>query len=180
MSTVATANPLMPAARVAAAEPRRASLSWGTAPLLFFVATGTAAHGKAIETQPPANEAVAPHQSQTALVSWYEQKAQIIRELGPNWDGYGADPIASDTIDNMIQLLRTLLPAGSLQGSLVPAADGSLQAEWHLASVALGLLLEEDKTVSTWVRATGSDFEIEKYGSEALQLFQSVASVALA
>lgn len=110
---------------------------------------------------------------------WIARSIAAVRALGSDWDGYGADPIAPQTIATMEFLLSSLLPDRAVSGSIVPGADGSLQAEWHLEEVELGLIVEANGEVSTWVRPVGGDHETEAHGIAARNLFWSVANSAL-
>lgn len=47
----------------------------------------------------------------------------------PNWDGYGAHPIAQETIDTARSIYR-MLPAEWDDPALAPSADGSIGFEW--------------------------------------------------
>lgn len=102
-----------------------------------------------------------------------------VRSLAWNWDGYGADPISQGTIARMSEVLDEWLPENVVAGSIVPGADGSLQAEWHLQHIEMGVVVEADDTVSAWLRSPGSDHETEAHGMEARDLIWSVANTAL-
>lgn len=111
----------------------------------------------------------------SAAQSWVDAHAAAIRALTPNWDGYGADPIKPSTLDQILQYLKLALPEGGKVGALVPGADGSVQAEWHLKALSIGLLVEEGGAVSCWVRQAGSSDEVEATGLQAVELFRSIA-----
>jgi hypothetical protein len=110
---------------------------------------------------------------------WIARGVAAVGALETDWDGYGADPIAPQTLATMEFLLSTLLPDRAASGSIVPGADGSLQAEWHLEEIELGLVVEANGDVSTWVRPVGGDHETEAHGIAARNLFWSVANSAL-
>lgn len=112
-------------------------------------------------------------------LDWIEVAMRSIRSLGADWDGYGADPIAEQTIRQLAWLLRHDVPDRAEVGSIVPGGDGSLQAEWHLDSVELGLIVEPGGSVFAWVRPRAGP-EIERSGLEARELFWSVANIYLA
>jgi len=120
-------------------------------------------------------------QAPRALPSaWFERQAAAIKTLPQNWDQYGADPIARAVVDRVVAILKSYLPSNARPGSIVPGADGSVQAEWHLQQLSMGLLAEEDGTISCWVRAHAAADETERFGLEAIDLFATVARTALA
>lgn len=52
-----------------------------------------------------------------------------IRELGPDWDGYGArrpDPAACDRADALVTLLRL----AGIEPSVCPTSRGGVELEW--------------------------------------------------
>jgi hypothetical protein len=65
---------------------------------------------------------------------WLAAELAKIAALKPNWDGYGADPIAPETCEALRRALIDLPSA-----CIVPGADGSLQAEWHTAEASIEL-----------------------------------------
>jgi hypothetical protein len=113
-------------------------------------------------------------------ISWIDAQAGRVANLGDNWDGYGADPVSLGTLGILTNFLREVLPAGAPEGSLVPGADGSIQAEWHLLSGSFGLLVEHDRNISAWMRQTGSGLDVEHSGLAALELLRSAALKAMA
>jgi len=115
-----------------------------------------------------------------AKLPWLRGKIEAIRHLQANWDGFGAEPIDPVVAQTIEQLLVALLPMGAREGAIVPGADGSLQAEWHLPTLSVGLLVNDDLAVSCWALAAGSDVEVEKFGTSAREMFRSIASVSLA
>lgn len=105
--------------------------------------------------------------------SWYDARLDAIADLKADWDGYGAPPIPLCVISQMRSLLGRFLPKGSARGFIVPGADGSLQAEWHMREGSLGLIVEEDELATVWLRV-GSK-ERERRGIQALDMFETVA-----
>ena len=104
--------------------------------------------------------------------AWVETQLRKLEALPINWDGYGADPIHPGVLRLMGASLEQMLPITALPGNVVPGADGSLQAEWHLERASFGLLVESDGTLSCWVRPINTP-EIERFGLAARDLFQS-------
>lgn len=71
---------------------------------------------------------------------WINPVAQQIRQLKklqPNWDSYGAKPISKAAIDLMIDLLAGVSSSNTPPPTLVPSAEGHLQAEWHMKGINL-------------------------------------------
>ncbi|PZU71069.1 hypothetical protein [Sphingobium sp.] len=128
----------------------------------------------------PLQEAMSVFSAGASRISWLDQQARKVRSLQHDWDGYGADPIDANVLEFVLGILRNALPRDSVPGNLVPGADGSVQAEWHLRNVSLGLLVEEDKTVSAWSYNPTMAVETEKFGMEAISYFMSLAKTALA
>ena len=84
--------------------------------------------------------------------SWHASQLQNISELKHNWDGYNADPIGRDVLDQMrFELADERLSAFGV-GHVVPGADGSLQAEWDHHDRSFGLLVEVDGTFVFWLQ----------------------------
>ena len=111
-------------------------------------------------------------------VDWIRFAMLSIRSLRTNWDGYGAAPISEGTIEQLEKILRHDLPEQMQPGSIVPGADGSLQAEWHLETTEMGIVVESDGSISSWVKARGGP-EVERVGLQARELFWSVGQIAL-
>jgi hypothetical protein len=121
---------------------------------------------------------IAPVQVAPVGLSWHRAQLNQIAELGENWDGYGAEPIEPKTIRRMGSLLDQFLPSHIRAGNIVPGADGSLQAEWHLVINSFGLLVGDDGVVSAWLRHRETGAEVERWGFEAFSLFQSALNLA--
>jgi hypothetical protein len=81
--------------------------------------------------------------------SWIGRSLDHVRHLPPNWDGYGADSLNWLVIRKLGEVLAGVNPAeGFWPANIVPGADGSLQAEWHLPDFSTELCIEADLTVS--------------------------------
>lgn len=104
--------------------------------------------------------------------AWVDARLSKLASLQADWDGYGADPVDRDQLNILGALLKAHLPAGAPRGAIVPGADGSVQAEWHLAGSSFGLLVEEGRRVSSWVRPRNGGVETEVIGLEAPSLLQ--------
>lgn len=110
---------------------------------------------------------------------WLTRQATTLRSLGPNWDGFGAEPINHEQIARLVSLIKDRIPSQSQPGSLVPGADGSLQVEWHTAAASLGMLIEDDGIISTWLKPVDADTEVERFGLDALELLVAAARTYL-
>lgn len=110
--------------------------------------------------------------------NWIDADLQKLVGLSRNWDGYGADPISRQTLSAMRQMLVRLLPSPATPGSIVPGADGSLQAEWHLGDTSFGLLIERDGSIECWVDVCGVEDTSE--GLAAEDMFRALANANLA
>lgn len=104
---------------------------------------------------------------------WLAKEFAKIGRLEPNWDGYGAEPIPSDVQRRMLSILIDRLPLDSVKGTIVPGADGSLQAEWHLRELSLTFTIEPEQAVFCCLEIGGS--EKCEAGTEALELLRNVA-----
>jgi hypothetical protein len=111
---------------------------------------------------------------------WVNAGARQVYLLRDNWDGYGASAVSVDRLNMLTQYLDKIVPETAPVGSIVPGADGSIQAEWHLRSGSFGLLLEEGADVSAWMRPADSPREIERTGLAALDLLRAAIFHAMA
>lgn len=148
----------------------RRDISW-IAPLALVLATSNPAVAEA--TQIGGERGLTrPDQSIMHIKSrrWFDVQLEQIRGLGLNWDGYGAEPIAEHVVSRLNSLLSGNAPQVTQSGSIVPGADGSLQAEWHIDRSSFGLLVEDSGQISCWLRRPGQP-EIEAFGLEAIELF---------
>lgn len=105
--------------------------------------------------------------------TWIGSALTTVRHLKTGWDGYGAPKIDWQVIRKMSRALANLQPADAYRvGAIVPAADGSLQAEWHLEQLSVEFCIDADLGESLWVqdRSTGQATETE--GAEALADFE--------
>jgi len=60
-----------------------------------------------------------------------EELAEVWEECGePNWDGYGAIPVSSDSYQNAQRLLLAL-PLGAKLPSVGAVPNGNITLEWH-------------------------------------------------
>jgi len=155
--------------------------AWATASMVLAVLGTPSASATTFASPPmvPCQRATAT-QASSEVDPWISESLKTIRSLEADWDGYGADPINETTIKRMEYFLNDLLPKNAVSGSIVPGADGSLQAEWHLDNTELGFVVEPTGEYSSWVRDLRQDVEIERVGLDAWSLFHSVGQLALA
>ncbi len=133
-----------------------------------FNATGT--YGTATPAAP--NLVLVAHsQTRDCGVAWIDSQVKRISKLKRNWDGYDAPAITLGQLNLLTSVLSSILPAGAPSGSIVPGADGSLQAEWHLRHASYGLVVEEGQPISVWYHPRGGA-EIERTGIAAMSLLQ--------
>jgi hypothetical protein len=110
---------------------------------------------------------------------WADAQLRSLQMLQPNWDGYGADPIGISRLNVLARLLKNNLPDNAPVGSIVPGADGSVQAEWHLHAASFGLLVNETGAISTWYQPS-QGAEIERSGPAAMELLKAAVLSTLA
>lgn len=113
---------------------------------------------------------------QSVCAPWVDAQIACINELQANWDSYDADPLQVKTVSQLRSLLSESFQASGVPGQLVPGADGSIQAEWHLAQASIGLLVEDDGTYSSWIRFNDTEKQIEEFGAAGLDLFKALVS----
>jgi hypothetical protein len=65
-----------------------------------------------------------------------------LQELPPNWNGYGAVPIAADILRAARFFVLSLPNAFSVKPQIVPMTQGRLQFEWHSGPVSLEIEFE--------------------------------------
>lgn len=106
-------------------------------------------------------------------LSWIGRRLDQIRRLPENWDGYGADCLDWLVIRRLGEVLSSIYPAEVFwPANIVPGADGSVQAEWHLADRSTELCVDADSEVSLTIidRRTG---RLEEFtGEDAILAFE--------
>jgi hypothetical protein len=114
--------------------------------------------------------------SANSCAPWIDRQIAQLQALQSEWSKFDADPLQLKTISQLRALLSNSRRSDGVVGHLVPGADGSLQAEWHLKSATVGLLVEDDGTYSSWVRFHDSEQHVEEYGPSALSFFQTLVN----
>ena len=144
----------------------------------FFAAAILAAPASAA-TQPPCNGGESRYEHGTfanACAPWVDHQIARLQALQLEWSKFDADPLQLKTISQLRTLLANSHRSSGVVGHLVPGADGSLQAEWHLKNASIGLLVEDDGTYSSWIRFHDSGQQVEEFGAAALSFFQTLAN----
>lgn len=77
-----------------------------------------------------------------------------LAQLGPNWDGYGADPIAGSCIDQ-VRVLLDLLPAAIPSPDVTPNPNGTLTLDWETGDHALSVEVGATRFTSFWESRRG-------------------------
>lgn len=78
------------------------------------------------------------HRPMTAEVAIADKTLNDIRNLSANWDGYGALPVASSTMENARGALLSLLHEVPLP-DVTPNANGTISFEWETSGLVAGL-----------------------------------------
>jgi hypothetical protein len=106
--------------------------------------------------------------------SWVGEGITKVEKWGSVATSVDADPLQPKTVRQLVSLLASAPHRGTgASGIIVPAADGSIQAEWHLEEATIGLLVEDDGRQSTWIRFDNGQ-HVEEFGLAAVQFFHSL------
>ena len=74
-----------------------------------------------------------------------ESRLNALKELGKNWDSYGADPMDPKAIEKARKLLEVI----QTEPLIIPTRDGGVALAWH----------EEDITLTIYADACGLHIE---------------------
>ena len=113
-----------------------------------------------------------PHQTSGR---WVDSQIENLIALRDEWHKFDADPLQMKTISQLKALLGAVHSNGSHTGYIVPGADGSLQAEWHLESLTIGLLVEDNGVYSSWARFNDDGSQVEEVGAKSLDFLCCLA-----
>jgi hypothetical protein len=80
---------------------------------------------------------LSPSEMNATWTASVEEQISKLLELPPDWDTYGASSIRIDAVDALIKVLRDVMYSTTPPPTIVPVADGHLQAEWHTHGVDL-------------------------------------------
>jgi hypothetical protein len=107
-----------------------------------------------------------------SAVSWLISE---LAQLGPNWDGYGADPIAGSCIDQ-VRVLINLLPATIPSPEITPNPNGTLTLDWETGDQALSLELGATRFSSFWESRRGTKTDEGALGTALPEFVASALS----
>lgn len=85
--------------------------------------------------------------AQVEFVAGIGRELDRLAGLQPNWDGYGAPPIAPEIISAARELAAALPPSIAPQPTVVPMSTGNLQFEWHRGGRILEIEIEDPQTI---------------------------------
>lgn len=112
--------------------------------------------------------------TQGQCASWVGEGITEVEKWSRSVASIEADPLQPKTLRQLGTLLASAPHRGvGTSGIIVPAADGSVQAEWHLENATIGLLVEDDGRQSTWIRFDNGQ-HVEEFGLAAVQFFHSL------
>lgn len=107
--------------------------------------------------------------------SWVDQRLDELAPTLAHWGLGDADPVQIKTVNQLRNLLALAAHSGEFQGFIVPGNDGSLQAEWHLNDVSVGLLVEDSGQCSCWIMSRETEAHFEEFGSTSITILKSAA-----
>lgn len=102
--------------------------------------------------------------ARVAMPAWVQPTAGKINELltlPSDWDSYGALPVRTDRAQALWEVLLQVMAPRSVAPTIVPIADGSLQAEWHTGGVDLEIEVTGPVGVRVYYRGHGAEWEKE-------------------
>lgn len=116
---------------------------------------------------------VMPALSRAIEQSLAAQEAEL-SALKHDWDGYGADPVDVDLVKSFVSELRLSLVGAQIRPpDIIPGADGSLQAEWHLKGAEIFYQIDADKQRMLYLAVKGTE-SFCRFGEEASSLFDQI------
>jgi hypothetical protein len=96
------------------------------------------------------------------------EELERLKDLGPNWDGYGAEPIALRTIEAAQRFICQTPFDLRIRPQVVPMTRGRLQLEWHRGPRSLELEFESPSRVHYLKWDSSAGLEEEDVGELAL------------
>lgn len=102
----------------------------------------------------------------TAIISpeWLEgvtARLSALEGLAPNWDSYGALPVAVIHANRAVRFLRRFMTDALPRPDVVPLNDGGVQLEWHLPNCRVDFITDEQLPEPVVVTQAG-DGEIQE------------------
>lgn len=133
------------------------------------------------------NEAVAPFaatadpQRRRMVTQWIRSYLDPLRNLAPNWDSYGAMPIASRVFDAAEQLSTELLVVleGQPWPTFVPRPDGGIAIEWDRPHAELVIELPATSEPLRDATVSFAEFDTQQAWDERLDSAGSLILDAL-
>lgn len=93
-------------------------------------------------------------------------------ELEPNWNSYGAHPIAPVAVGNAMAFMVKAMAADTTRPSVIASPRGGVQFEWHRNGIDLEIEATADGTFGVLFMDEGKGCEEEK---ENLSLDAAIA-----
>ena len=155
-------------------SPSTASASFLVSALLMG-ADAHAATGPLVAPNPPVPLFGKMRSEISQCSPWAERQFADLLNARESWHNYDADPIQLKTITQLKALMFSARSSGEHSGHIVPGADGSLQAEWHLDEMSVGALVEDDGSYSAWARFDDNGSQVEEYGFNSIDFLRSLA-----
>ncbi|MEG3162266.1 hypothetical protein U1763_17325 [Sphingomonas sp. LB2R24] len=156
-------------------------------------ATPAGAHENSIRLAPwePAECVQTPHNSlrpidprvvvglQPSTRQDLREQFSKIRALRDGWDGHDSAAPSGNLIAKSASILAHSLRDldGVATPTVVPIADGSLQAEWYSPEYRFEMYFYSDDTYSAWMHNRLTGLELEADGSQAVQLLVQWAAL---
>jgi hypothetical protein len=111
-----------------------------------------------------------------ALSPWFRELGKrfaAVRGLEDGWDGPQSVSVERLLIGRVDRFLKDALfeVPDPMLPFVVPAADGSLQIEWHRRDLDLEVFFSREGHVSALLEDRKAGVELERDGAEALNLF---------
>jgi hypothetical protein len=86
-----------------------------------------------------------PGLDQVPVPSWVQPVLDRLTELvalPPDWDTYGALPVARQSVEMALSTLSTVMSEGAELPWIVPLPNGGLQLEWHRVDSDIEIALD--------------------------------------
>ena len=112
----------------------------------------------------------------TAVAESLRRQEEDLSNLPENWDGYGAKPLDALVVKSLVDELKLAMRGvGATAPDLIPGADGSVQAEWHLRGTQVFYQVDNLKERFLYIM-TIPDNEQTLFGVDAERALPSVIS----
>lgn len=118
--------------------------------------------------------------SSEASASWtvsVEEQISKLLELPSNWDTYGASRIRIEAVDSLIKVLHDVMNPTTPPPTIVPVADGHLQAEWHTGGVNLEVEVIDPLQIDVYYSGPSGEWN-DVLGIDLSQLTEALDNVS--